>query len=715
MNKLFLPPGATVRGTAVVTSDGIAVPSWACVAVPIEADKPRPRKKAGSSSSVHRFLDLATGRVSAGAARTTTASATLDVSGFDGRVDLDALSAALVDALPGLLEDSLASVTDPGYFEQTSGASRTAVPVSVAQDDSLVSSYPIGGGLTLSDALVWKGKTQVLSGQRGVSARDVVLAIKHVATNVVSRVNDVNDYFDPSVDSRFVSETLSYSVYSWFAESDEVADDPASYVGACVKLLFSGSSAAVYRKAVDLAVKLPCDSVTLDYRSDGPTLVTVVSRPGGGGRRVRTRYDGVVTSRDKLLHCVKNSDVPSASPDPTGEDGNEVSHWEGDDYAGLYEAVLSNASAFGGTSGALSLLQSLGYQVNPLVSGLVGSSPGAGTSATSATRSALAAVAGALRCPDQSSDDAKLFPTSSHPFFRHLTDHTQLDDTSTQDKTPVALRFNNPLRVKRVAGVTDLKTRFGYLGEAEGYAVYRDRVGGAAAGLAYLATMAGSTFGSAAKSLAGTDLASGVSGSASSTDLTALTPAKLFQGVTQSLFGVADPTGAVAECATVTDSRDSLIRYAAALSKTVSGLDASPLTRAEWNSAYQIHKNEPNGHVTKTTTGKDLPAQEDEDTQDTGTVTEGQGRETAWSRDKAKRGETEKWNPVSNFAHYSSNVWGPDGSDWVSRGVVAYEQKSSSSDVDKMAKADETVTMAQDAKNPTTFVDLDWDPEVGNA
>jgi hypothetical protein len=150
------------------------------------------------------------------------------------------------------------------------------------------------------------------------------------------------------------------------------------------------------------------------------------------------------------------------------------------------------------------------------------------------------------------------------------------------------------------------------------------------------------------------------------------------------------------------------------MAKTLAELPVNPLTHAEWASAYQIAKNEPNGHLTKTTTGVDLPAQEEANTQPTGVITDTQGKETSTTTDSEKRGKNEMWNPLSNFAHYSSNVWGSNGSDWISQGLVTYEQKTSNTDTTRIAKKTETQVMAQETKNPTTFVDLDWTPKTSS-
>jgi hypothetical protein len=209
------------------------------------------------------------------------------------------------------------------------------------------------------------------------------------------------------------------------------------------------------------------------------------------------------------------------------------------------------------------------------------------------------------------------------------------------------------------------------------------------------------TMGKAAQSLFGDALSSTTAGQSSGSDITSLTSSKVFSSLTQHLFGAADPTGVLAECATVNpEDKTSLISMAAAMAKTAASLDINPLTKDEWKSAYQIAKNEANGQVTKTTTGVALPATEETGTQDTGPRTDRQGVETK-NTTETMRAETEKWNPLSNFAHYSSNVWGPSGSNWISAGLISYEQKSSANDNSKIAKTTANTTMAQDKTFPT--------------
>lgn len=709
MNKLFLPAGARIVGDVVTLKSGVRVPAWSCVAVPILTDRPpASRPKTAKTGRDPQFFDVLTGsRVTVGVDGSSGSSGSeYDVSGFSRNIDLSKLKKSVEASLPVLVSDDVSAESDPGYFSQISAEARSYEVTTVSSSDVYGSDYDLGGGYSLFDALSWRRRKQSLSGQAGRSAQMIVLAAKHVAVNVAARVNEKNQYAAESEDGRLVNEALSHTVYSWIVERSNATPDPESYLGECVRLEFVGSVTQVYRKAMDVSVKLPVDRVWLDYRSDGAPLVTVISRPGSSLRRVGTRYDGTVVSDSMLLHCVVGTDAPDGiSADGTVSD-QTVGHFAGDDYWGIYYAVTQNPSVFGGTSAAQSLLQSLGFNANPLLSSQFGS-PVSSSSLTSPA--SLSSVASAVTCPTSVTKDPRLFPISSSPNLRHLTDVSQLDDGATQDTTSFALRANNPLRVKKVAGVTDLKTRFGYLGEAGGIAVYRDHVGGAAAGLNYVMGMSGSTLGSVVKTSFGDSLAPGSVTPSTSQGLTTLTPAKVFQDLSQSLFGVPDPSGALAECATIGEDSDTVIAYAATVAKTVNGLQTSPLTHAEWSSALQIAKNQPNGHLTKTTTGVPLPAQEEQDTQDTGTMTASQAKSTSTTADPSRRGSSEKWNPLANFSHYSSNVWGPSGSGWISQGIISYEKKTSAEDLTRMAKADETQVMNQDTENPTTHVNLDWD------
>jgi hypothetical protein len=712
LNKLFLPPGSKLVGSAVVLSSGDSVPAWTCVAVPIPVDEQKkrgPRTTGGGRDRVV-YYDALTGAKTS-PPRTTppdSDSGPYRFSGYSRAIDSTKLRAFVENALPQLVDDSVATESDPGYYEKSSSNARTVTAVDATGND-FPTDYSISDSLTLADALVWRGRSQTLSGQQGRSTLQIVKAIKHLAVNAVERLDEENPWVDP-LDARFINPILDWTVYSWFTESARYSPDAEAYVGESVRLAFSGSVTQVYQKAVDIAIKLPVDRVWMDYRSDGPPLVTVVGAAGSQKREVGTRYDGVVVSNNRILHCSRKSTVENSVVDGTEVPDVDIEHFSGDDYWDLFYMISNNPQLFGGTVSAQNLLQSLGFNANPLVSNQFGAN-----SATAASKTALDTVRQAIQCPDSVSKDPKLFPTASNPMLRALSELTQLDDKTTQENFPFPLRANNPLKVKVIAGVTDLKTRFGYLGESEGIAVYRDHVGGAAAGLNYVMSMGGSTIGSAVRGAFGDALAPGLSGQSTGTDLTDLTPAKLFSTISQHLFGVSDPSGALAECATVKeDDIDSTISYAAAVAKTVSGLQTSPLTHAEWASAYQIAKNQPNGALTKTTTGVDLPAQEETETQDTGTITDTQGRDTRNTTDPARRGSSELWNPLSNFAHYSSNVWGSNGSNWIAQGIISYQQKTSNTDLERMAKKDETYQMAQEAKNPTTYTDLEWTVNTSN-
>ena len=147
------------------------------------------------------------------------------------------------------------------------------------------------------------------------------------------------------------------------------------------------------------------------------------------------------------------------------------------------------------------------------------------------------------------------------------------------------------------------------------------------------------------------------------------------------------------------DSGDSssLISYAAALSKTLSSHKTSSLTYGEWESAYSIAKNEPSEKVKKTTTGVDLPATEKEKTQDTGVLSKKQGSHSVGFTEE-NRAKGEKWNPVSNFEHYSQNRW----SHWMSSGLVNYTQKTDDASPG-IAKKVKPLVLNQDKKFKSTF------------
>lgn len=704
MKKLFLPAGARVEEDTVVLSTGDVVPKWVCVAVPTLKLNPRPLVTGITKSTRREWIDVLTGAVTSERAQAKTRDGVrgersfgdYDFTGFSRTIARDDINDIVQRSLPRkpLVDASIGE--DPGYYEQLDSLPRDTEAVTVGTDEVITGETDLGAGYVVSDALIWEGRPQELVAQQGNRKQDVVLNMRHVAVNVLGKIDAENTYLSG------YDVQLRFRPRSWFVDDNYWAPDSASYDGSCVRVEFDGSRELIYKKAVDMASKLSFDDLFLDYRSDGRVLITVISKIGSNKRRVGTRYDDLTISTNKLICASGDPNVQEDRVTSSVPTEAEVQPHSDDDYYSLYVAIKNNPDVFGGVQKAQQLLQQLGFPSNPTLSGLAGFGAGAGTAATAASPEAMSKISDTIQCPPVSKDK-NVFPTSQHPAMRGLNDVSQLDDTQTQDRIPFSLRTNNPLKVKTVKGVTDLKTRFGYLGEAEGHAVYRDHVGGAAAGLAYLMTMSGGTIGQATNSVLGGSSPSG-------SDVTSVTPSKVYQSVTKAMFGVGDPTGSLQECATVkSDDKDSLVTLAASMAASLANSETSPLTHAEWMSAYQIAKNEANEHLKKTTTGVDLPAQEDDDSQvqPVGSQTKKQGKEAHDTVDQ-ERADKEKWNPLTNFAHYSQNVWGDSGSKWISRSLITYEQKSGEEDKIKIAKRTDQPQLDQDTKTYSTDTDLDW-------
>ena len=696
--KFFKPAGATVESDEIVRlSDGTRVPSWVLIAAPIV--KTRVSGVTSKRDTRKRFVDAVTGVIS-----TTRRSPALndlvggfstayDVSGFSRSIDLNALQLAIASALTDVSSTTEDEI-DPGFYEIV-GQRVTETDFVLGDDYDGEDTYPLGSR-DLRDYLVKGRAPQTLSDTEYSTRDEVVAALGHLAVNVVDRVNGVGSALPFIIDSGYV-QPRSYS------------PDSESRRGESVRLEFSGTVEQVYLKAKAIAAALPFDTLSLDYRSSGPPLVTVTLARGSQRRRLRTRYDDRVVSDGRLLNTSASVTVSEA----TSLDDDELSdvyHDVNDDYSQLVGALMSAPSVFGGMANVASILKKMGVNPNPLVN------PGAGgvSPAVAGSGEVRNTLSQSMTCPEQKTDP-KLFPTASNPSLRRVSDASQLDDSDTQDALPFALRANNPLKVKKIPGVTDLKTRFGYLGEAEGIAVYQDHVGGAAAGMNYvMSTSAGQTLASATRSLAGSAVGrDDRTATKEVDDVTSLSAGQLFESVGKHVFGVSDPTGVAAQCATVQpDSMESMIAYCAAVAKVMCGGETSPLTHDEWASAYQIAKNQPNEHLKKATTGATLPVTEEANTVDTGVMTASQAKDSRNTVDYDKRAKRETWNPITNYPHYA-NTWGANGSNWIARGVVTYAQKTSNTDTTKMAKFYETEKLNQKPKNPTNEVVLPWRVKTG--
>ncbi len=731
MNRIFIPNGAVEFDHTVKLSNGVVLPKWAFVAVAIEGDRRAVNKTlSGARTAPGRlYMDVVTGALSdrprdptwdqnrrfRGARVSDAPEHNYD--SFVRTVDIGRVLAdwEASEAPPPVIDTD--SEINPGFFGSVPAGDRGNAAVTVPSDANLTRTYPLSTNYVLGDFLVAAYKRQDLLEQGGVSRRLVAERLKYLAVNVVERVNEEN----PNVDALQAAGNLGYSdapldfsFHSGLVNPSQSTPVAACRTGEAVRLEFHGDSKVTYLKAIDLATKVDFDELRLDYYTDGATLVTVTSSPTALRRRVNTYYDDQLVHPNKLVRIEKSrSTYEGLSTRPRQTDSTDAGvHFEAEEDYSTLEYLLGDLSLFDSIDQAVQLAKELGFRVNPNLSGSEGKDSAAGTIASMAP-AVLQKLAAAIKCPQQQRN-SKLFPVASHPSQRHLSDHTQLDDGDTQDVTPMTMRTNNPLGVPVVKGVTDLKTRFGFLGEANGKAVYRDHVGGAAAGMAYLSQQGGGkTLKGAAQGMLGGALGALGKGQGIADDLTSVTSGKTFSNMSRDLFGKTDPTGTLLGCATLdTEDMDQLIHTAASMAKNLmGGGETNPLTYDEWASAFQISKNQPNGHLKKTTTGVDLPAQEQTDPQDTGARTDRQGKETPATTDYEKRGKLEEWNPLSNFKKFSE-LWGDQGTRWIQDGLLKYEQKESETDKEKIAKKVDTEALTQVAENPSTMTMLDWTPRT---
>jgi hypothetical protein len=550
--------------------------------------------------------------------------------------------------------------------------------------------------------------------QQGLTTRQLAENLKWLAVNVLGQFNQPNPALaelQEGLNLGYSDAPVDFDLHTGLVNSSQVTPVDDCRRGTAVRVEpTSASSEQVYLKAVDLAVKLEYDELRLDYYTDGRTLITVSSSSSTSRRRLNTYYDDQLVHPNRLVHVVKDASVYAAIESRPVDSSGGVHFEPEDDYSEI-QALMDDMSLFSSLDEALDTAKALGFGPNPFLSGGARNTSQAGT-VLNVGEQALSLLSSAIKCPQQKRNQ-KLFPVTGHPAHRTLSDVSQLDDSSSQDVTPYTMRTNNPLGVPVVKGVTDLKTRFGFLGESKGKAVYRDHVGGAAAGLAYLQQMGGgATLKGAVQGVLGQALGSLGQGRATADDLTSFTSAGTFSNMSRDLFGKGDPTGTLLGCATLdSGDMDQVIHTAASMAKNLAGGgETNPLTYDEWSSAYQISKNEPNGHLKRTTTGVPLPAQEQQDPQDTGVVTHPQGKETAYTTDYERRGKKEDWNPLSNFQHFAEERWGSNGTKWIQDGLLKYEQKTQETDEDKIAKKAESQQLTQTAENPSTVTLLDWTP-----
>lgn len=743
-------------GDTIRLTNGVVLPKFSCIAVPLLGDyQPQGRRATPSQNNDPVWMDMQTGALKKAqrpsqrvlmprTGQPKGVTSTYNVDNFSGDVDvrkvLNDWHSVNIVASSG--QDAVVEV-DPGYFDQVPATIRfrSNTTTIVAADDYSNGSFSLSSNYKIKDVVVNAGKPLTISTTDKLT---ITNNLRYIAVNVLERVNEANPWIAELQGDRnlgYSDAPIVFAVHTGYTPPQFLTAYEGSRFGLVVRITTSGTSEDVYKKAIDLAIKLPFDFISLDYYSGGPTLITIGATVNSVRGRIQTTFDDSVVSYTSFLHVIKNRQVYDnmLTPSSTGTFAFDPT----DDYSALVHLV-SNTTLFSGRGAELAntIFNSVFHaranggivQANTSANtdteddsgsipsaggGQTGNTQGGGSAGMQGVEQALAALSTVMQCPTPGRNTS-MFPIASHPSLRHLSDSSQLDDAAdTQNTIAYNLRTNNPLGVPVQKGVTDLKTRYGFLGESKGKAVYRDHIGGAAAGLAYLQSMGG---GQSVQQAVSSVMGGVLSSTAGSTnDLTAMSPGSMFQNMSRDLFGQMDPTGTILGCSTIMASSnsasqggqqqsgmDQLLHTAASMAKNQNALQKSPLTYDEWASAYQIMKNEKNEHMKKTTTGVDLPAQEkdDEKVQDTGVQTERQAKHTNYSEDYEKRLKKEKWNPL-NFGEFKKR-W-DDETQWMTKGLVKYEQKASKDDKLKMAKKEETEDMSgQDSTHPSNVSMLPW-------
>lgn len=505
---------------------------------------------------------------------------------YDGYINISDMITKIKQQVANIKESETRLV----FFEQDVGyttvRTNQQVPYNIVSidpnDDFEDAKYQLSKNLNLSNLLVNQFRPQTLLSQKGVSTKIIVRNLKGLAENV----------YEPVLENLIKDQRL-VEIFSAYSETSFYAPDDEFYIGEAIQLRFPGAtSATVYLYAKELASMLYYSNLYLEYYETQIPRITIMSPSTNNPSTAQfgTRFEHNLIHPGRLINIDKKFDDRDNSDPDILKDGSlnqRISfvplNIERDKIP--LENFIKEALTLGyiqSEEEAIKFAFAVGINISDVITtnhkfkDMKLPTPIDAkqekedeeffrTTKTRVNRSKpedlnkpddpnsdfnkliQAFLPSLIKCPPVANGsvtglpDQKVFPMMSAAQFKPLTDPTMLYDpkkTTGQLNIPQHIRFNNPLLVGTVKGVTD-KPEDGYLGEIAGKAVYANRLGGLVAGLRNMGT----------KVTPGQTLQSAVG--------TMVPPSSLLQVVaslTKSIFGVVDPTGSLLGCVQIPSS-----------------------------------------------------------------------------------------------------------------------------------------------------------------
>jgi hypothetical protein len=626
--KLFMPKGAKEFGNSIILENGMSFPRYAFIAVPIVGTKSTVdqdilselendpvyfdtktntftlnKKKREQARALYKPIEFPS--------LSTSSDEESEVSfNFDGYINISKLIQQVKQQVTQIKEYESKIVVfeqDIGYTTVRLNNQITYKIESIEENDNYGNvDYELSDRLALRDLLVHEFRPQTLQGQKGVSPKIIVRNLKNVASNI----------YEPIIEY-LIPDTRRVEIMSAFVESSFYAPDAEFYIGEAIQLRFPGTtSAGVYLYAKELASMLFYSKLYLEYYLDKEPRITIMlpSIDNPKPAKFATRFEGNIIHDGRLVNIDNKFDDRNADPATEGFLQLVPLNPERDKL--VLQNFIKDAIKYGYVKSEEDAIK-FAYLTDLNISDVVISpyeikdkrkrkdpskpklKPEEEDDPNSEFNKTLRAYLPQLiSCPPVSNGsvtgypDQTIFPMMSSPTFRPITDPTMVynpDKTAGQLNIPQHIRFNNPLNVGTVEGVTN-KPEDGYIGEIAGKAVYANRLGGLCAGLR----------------LMGGTVTPGMS---LQTAVQTATPASnllsVVSSLTQAMFGVTDPTGAMLGCAQVpamgTDP-NMMITMIATMLAAATQKKTSPMTYDEIKLA-QEHLSGANTAITRTPGG----------------------------------------------------------------------------------------------------------------
>lgn len=635
--KLFLPKGAKEFGNNVIIENGLSFPRYAFIAVPIVGTKGNTDNDILSELDTNPvYFDTLSNTftltkktrelenkpykpIQSTSLSTSSNENSLVKFNFDGYINISKLITQVKKQLKQIKEYESRLVVYEQDIGYTTVRSNNQVPFDLQTigltDDYTKLDYELSPHLNLKNLLISNFRPQNLQAQNGISTKIIVNNLKNLAANI----------YEPILNF-LIPDARNFEIISAYSEKTYYSPDEEFYMGEAVQLRFPGATySTVYLYAKEMASMLFYSKLYLEYFLDKDPRITIMlpsidnPKPAEFG----TRFEYNLIHPGRFINIDKAFDDRDDSGPDVAADGSLNARIE---MASLnYEKDYIVLQNFIKDALAKNYLQSeeeaikFAFRADLNISDVVvknyiikdkrdrrktgfqwdeDDSESDDSKSKELNETIKTYLPQLINCPPVSNGsvtglpDQTIFPMMSASQFRPITDPTMVYNPTTtagQYGTPQHIRFNNPLLVKTVEGVTN-KPEDGYIGDIGGVAVYSNRLGGLCAGI----RMMGST------ATPGATLQSAVT-----TTVPVANQLNVIARLTQAIFGVIDPTGSMLGCAQVpttgTDPNMMIVMLATMMA-AMTQRKTSPMTYDEIKLA-QEHVNGANTVLTRNPDG----------------------------------------------------------------------------------------------------------------